>query len=328
MPVHARESGEQGGRRQASFAFGFLVLSLVVFFLPTSVQQQLAGALRVSFLWPFLVTQEVLVEGRMRAAEVAVLRADIDSLTTRLVNLRGLEEENRRLRELLSLSARIGSSYRAATVVRAQLPGSESMFILNLGYEDGVRVGSPVLVGEGLIGVVLEVRAGVAIGMDWTHPDFRASAMTEDGRSYGLVEPERSAFREQDRLRINGIPFHAQLSEGERILTSGLGGVFPRGIPVGTVQGLAEAEAGWRRSYWISPLVDPGSATHVLVGLVDRGELARDLGAAWQKGPGSDSAEVFLEEFGHPPGLDPGSSADSASDGRGGPELPGVGGSS
>jgi hypothetical protein len=55
------------------------------------------------------------------------------------------------------------------------------MFIVDVGGEDGVRVGSPVVSPRGLVGVIREVRATNAVGMDWAHPEFRASAMLADG---------------------------------------------------------------------------------------------------------------------------------------------------
>jgi hypothetical protein len=125
--------------------------------------------------------------------------------------------------------------------------------------------------------VIRDVRGDHAIGMDWTHPDFRAGAMTADGTTYGLVESRRGRFREEDRLVFNGTAFHTRLEDGTVIVSSGLGGVFPRGVPIGLVNGLAEAEGGWRKSYWLRPLAEPGTATHVLVAVGDPSGRPTDL---------------------------------------------------
>jgi rod shape-determining protein MreC len=58
---------------------------------------------------------------------------------------------------------------------------------------------------------------------------------------------------------------------GTLVLSSGLGGVFPKGIPVGTVIGTVREEAGWERVYRLRPAANPGSAAHVLVLLGSRG---------------------------------------------------------
>ena len=101
--------------------------------------------------------------------------------------------------------------------------------------------------------------------MDWTHPDFRVSAMTLDGLVYGFVESVPGFLREDDRLLFNGAPYSSDIPAGTEIVASGRGGFYPRGIRVGVVDTVAEADAGWRKSYWIQPAVIPASVTHALV---------------------------------------------------------------
>lgn len=280
------EGPENGSRGQLLRAGGFLLLSLVLLALPDPAQQQTAALLRATALRPFVWTQEMLVRTRQQAEDNALLRARLDSLVARSAARSGLDEENRRLRGLLSLSSRLSGEWTSASLLRPGTTGSESMFLLNAGEAEGVSVNAPVLTRQGLVGIVREVRQTTSIGMDWTHPDFRASAMDADGVAYGLVEAFRGDFREEDRLRLTGTVFHVDLEPGTAIVTSGLGGVLPRGIPLGRVVEVAQADAGWRKSYWLEPLVDPGSVTHVLVGTDPPISLAPDdptsgPGPAW-----------------------------------------------
>lgn len=278
MPPYAPEPEVSGGRRQGALAVVFVLAALVLLYLPDAGQQQVAWALRASVLRPFLVMQGALVASRLQAREVREVQAQLDSLTAVLSNQGALLEENRALRNLLGLGVRLGPSFRAGSVIRPGTPGSESMFILDKGREDGVREGAPVVDRHGLVGVVREVRPRTSVGIDWTHPDFRASAMLVDGSGFGVVENRRGSFREEDRLLLTGTAFYEVVPEGTLVLTSGLGGVFPRGIPVGTVDGVAEAEGRWRKSYWLRALAHPSSVTHVLV---EVGEGEEDLSAAW-----------------------------------------------
>lgn len=303
MPFPINGNGERGSRRQLITALVFLILALVVAYLPSSPQQQLASALRASLLRPFVVTQISLTHARDRAEKAAALIADLDSLTTVVQNQSGLREENRRLRALLSLSGRLGTPYRAATVVRYADPPAESQFLVDIGEEEGVRPNAPVLVAGGLVGVIKEVRPRSAIGLDWTHPDFRASAMTEDGTVYGVIEPRRGSFRDGDFLVLNGTPYHTELAEGDLVVTSGLGGMYPRGIPIGTVVTLEEQEAGWRKSYLVEPIIRPGEVTHVLVAIRRRQAAGSDLTWVWDPAV-VDSFATLVEEFGDPPGGD------------------------
>jgi rod shape-determining protein MreC len=129
--------------------------------------------------------------------------------------------------------------------------------------------------------------------MDWTHPDFRASAMTLGGEVLGVEEPSRGSFREEDRLVFRGVPYHTDVELGTPVVTSGVGAVYPRGIPLGVVEGLADTDAGWARSYFLQPAARPGSETHVLVLSREGGteaDLAEEaLGIEALFGPAPDS---------------------------------------
>jgi rod shape-determining protein MreC len=89
--------------------------------------------------------------------------------------------------------------------------------------------------------------------------------MTADGETFGLVGPRPGIFPGGDRLLLNAIPYYEPLDSGTLITTSGLGGVYPRGIPIGEVLEVHQEEGRWNKEYWLRPIVEPGSVTHVLV---------------------------------------------------------------
>jgi rod shape-determining protein MreC len=268
------DSPEEGReRRSLSAAVVFVLLALVTLYLPASIQSQIAAVIQATVLRPFVMTQEALGASRIRAEEAQLLQARLDSLAAVLATQAPLVEENRRLHELLGLREQAPDAFLPASVIRPGTVGSESMFLLDVGSEQGVRPGDPLLMRGGrigLVGVVQEVRRGTSMALDWSHPDFRASAMTSDGEVFGIVEPRRGLFREEDRLLLNGTPFYETLPPGTLVVTSGLGGVYPRGIPIGEVLELAEQEGRYRKAYWLRPVAERGSVTHVLV-VVDNG---------------------------------------------------------
>ena len=265
MSVYIAEPREPDGRRQLVVAGAFLLFALVLNVLPPTPQRWISGTVRVTVLAPFLWTQQRLTQARMQAVQSTDLQVRLDSLTQRLLARESLAEENRRLRALLGLASRDVPPMVATSVVRPGSPGSEGIFTLDKGRGSGVKVEDPIIVADGIFGQVLQVDEDGAIGMDWTHPDFRISAMTDDGLTYGFVEPITGSFREDERMLFNGAPYSSELSRGDVIVASGRGGVFPRGTLVGVVDTIAEADAGWRKSYWIRPAVTPASVTHALV---------------------------------------------------------------
>jgi hypothetical protein len=98
-------------------------------------------------------------------------------------------------------------------------------------------------------------------------------------QAYGIVEPRRGRYREEDQLALVGTPFHVDVRPGTRVVTSGRGGVYPRGILLGTVVGIEDADTGWRKSYLVRPAVRPEAVTYVLVGWTSGGHA--DLSPLW-----------------------------------------------
>jgi len=98
----------------------------------------------------------------------------------------------------------------------------------------------------------------------WTHPDFRVSAMTPDGSVFGMVRP-RGGNPDTMTMLLEGVPYRDTIPPGTPLLTSGFGGVYPRGIPIGTVVAVLEEQAGLARSYVVRAAAHPGSTNHVIV---------------------------------------------------------------
>ncbi|MCH7890662.1 MAG: rod shape-determining protein MreC [Gemmatimonadetes bacterium] len=284
MPNYKSDTNGSGKALSTLVAFAFFVLSVVALFLPDSSQDEVASLLRGSVLRPFILTQEGLVRRSIHAEDTEVLQRRLDSLEVVIANSNTLSEENTTLRSLLLLSNRNPAQYVAASVIRSGTPGSESMFMLDVGTRRGVTKDSPVMMGRGLLGVVRRAQANRATAMDWTHPQFRASAMTVDGSVYGMVRAAPGRFREADRLLLNGVPFHQELGPGVTLVTSGLGGLYPRGIRIGVVIEESGSQEGWQRSYWLRPFVSPGEATHVNVLVGEEGE-SHDANSWSEGGP-------------------------------------------
>lgn len=279
----------RGRRRDAAIAGGFLLVAVFLLFLPASYQSPLRSVIRGTALRPFLAMQAGLVARRVRSEDVSQLRAERDSLAAVVAAQASLAEENRRLRGLLGLRGRAEPEFKSAELIRAGVPGAESTFFVDVGAKDGVVVGSPVLAADGLLGVIQDVGEHTSQGIDWTHPHFRASAMTSDGDATGIVEPRRGRFREEDLLTLTGAPFHTDIRPGTRVVTTGRGGIYPRGIPLGTVVGIDEADTGWRKSYLLRPMVRPEGVTHVIVA-IQRDRRGGDLSPLWQPDEEADTA--------------------------------------
>jgi rod shape-determining protein MreC len=245
-----------------------LILSFAVRVSPPAVQDALVQGTTETVLAPFLFIEHqaaLLKASRARYAQVAFLR---DSLIGLSLQVRSLTEDNDRLRDALGLAERLGVPHVGAEILHQATPASDEVAILSAGRADGVVPRSPVVTAGGLLGVVREVSEHVSVAALWTHPDFRASAMTADGSVYGIAAPRAGEGPGTMLLELRGVPYRDQIPVGTAIVTSGLAGrsgVYPRGIPLGTVIGTAEEHVGWSRTYVVRPAVHPAATSHVVI---------------------------------------------------------------
>src|SRR5438034_7028519 len=259
-----------GADRYASRAdtlvfLGCVLLSAAAMSLPGRLRDPLAGTLRRTVLAPFLSLQQQIERLSASLARYDAVVAQRDSATLVATFLPELRGENARLRSLLGLGTRLGTGYIPAEVLREPEPTSPLTFIVSAGKKQGVKPLSAVVSPEGLVGIVSTVDLQTSLVVTWAHPEFRASAMASDGSVYGIVAPHGSEGPRAWLLELQGVAYSQLVPDGATILTSGLGGVLPRGIPLGTVVGVAGESEGWERTYLVRPAVHPAGVTHVMI---------------------------------------------------------------
>jgi rod shape-determining protein MreC len=268
-------ASERSYTRRDTVMFGVcLALSLVALFSPAAWGLGIASALRQSVLAPLVWLQIRAEEDKTSRVRLRALTTERDSAAYLAQGLPSLLAENERLRQLLALTRRLGSHYVAAEVLHQPQATDGRTLLLSVGSRDGVAGFDPVVAPEGLIGVVLNAAARTSIVMTWAHPEFRVSAFTVTGNAAGVVAPSPSGSGEA-ALEFRGVPYRDSVPVGTLVLSSGLGGVYPKGIPVGTVTGIVSEQAGWERVYRLLPAANPGSAGHVLVLTSPAGDVAR-----------------------------------------------------
>jgi rod shape-determining protein MreC len=249
-------------RRDTVMFLACLGLSIIALFSPSRWGFGIAGALRQTVLAPLVWLQERAEEGKTSRVRLRAVTAERDSVAYIVQFLPSLRAENERLRQLLGLSRRLTSPYVAAEVLHQAQATDGRMLLLSAGARDDVSSFDPVVAPEGLIGVVLGVTSETSVVMTWAHPEFRVSAFTVDGNASGIVAPSATG---ESGLEFRGVPYRDSVPVGTLVLSSGLGGVYPKGIPVGTVTGIVREQAGWERVYRLRPAANPGVTAHVLI---------------------------------------------------------------
>lgn len=257
---------------------GCLGLSVFALFAPAAWGHATAGALRDTVFAPLVWLQQQAEEGRQVRRRLAAVTAERDSAAFASQFMPALRAENVLLRELLGLRARLVTPWVPAEVLHQAQAMDGRVLLLDAGDDAGIRPFDPVVGPDGLIGMVQSASARTSVVMTWAHPEFRVSAFTGDGRAYGLVTAVSGREAGENWLELRGVPYRDSIASGELILSSGLGGVYPKGIPIGTVAGVVREQAGWERVYRIRPAANPSAASHLLVLTAPR---ADDLSAAF-----------------------------------------------
>ncbi len=162
------------------------------------------------------------------------LRRELQVNASRLHRLAAVAEENQRLRELLGGTRGYKLSAKLVGITDVDLDPSRQRILLEAGSNDGVIVGQALIDAGGVLGQVIEVTPHRATALLLTDPEHAVP-----------VQVVRSGLRtiafgtgRTDQLVLPNIPQSADIRVGDRLVTSGMGGRFPAGFPVGTIERL------------------------------------------------------------------------------------------
>jgi rod shape-determining protein MreC len=170
-------------------------------------------------------------------AENAALIAEINEL--RATNqLRGeLEAENRRLRAALDYRERAEFKLLPAEIVSRDTDGWWSSVKINRGFAAGVDTAQPVLSGGGLVGRTTTVAKDLSIVLLLTDENCRVAARVEGTNEQGILSGRRAKGNAAPEFVLSFLARDAKLEPGMKVFTAGVsGGVFPAGIPLGTIK--------------------------------------------------------------------------------------------
>ena len=160
------------------------------------------------------------------------LRNQLLIANARLTRLQTAALDNAQLRELLNVAERSGLDVQLAPILDIDLDPVRQRLVLAAGTRDGVHVGQAVIDAGGLMGQVIATTGNSATVLLLTDPDH-AVPVTVARNGVRLI-----VYGRGDTLELRDIPLSAGVEVGDEIVTSGLGGRFPAGFPVGSITAL------------------------------------------------------------------------------------------
>ncbi len=178
------------------------------------------------------------------AEENLRLRGEVVRLQAEARLNKNIEAENRKLRELLAFHDRQTKALIPAEVAARSINGWWQSVRLDKGIRDGILRNRAVISPDGLIGRTAEVSAHTADVLLLSDPGCKVSARISRTGSFGLVTGQGVNRKGYPVARMQFIHKDAPIRVGDEVVTSGLGGVFPRDILIGYIESVNTEEAG------------------------------------------------------------------------------------
>jgi len=200
------------------------------------------------------------VDLRSVRQENVQLREEIQGLETRLRELGEARRENQRLKTLLDLREKQPFHVTPAVVIGKDATNWFHSVLIDRGSRYGVARHMVVIASGGLVGQAVDVAPSSARVQLITDPVSSVGVLLQNSRATGLLVGAQSG-----RLRIRYLPVRADVRAGEPVITSGLGGVYPKGILVGKVVAIDKRSGALFQEATVEPSVDFSRLEEVLV---------------------------------------------------------------
>ena len=250
---------------------------LLVSFLLLTVQTRGGGTGRAGELVAIVLTpvQSLLVrvhrgalgfwanylDWKVARRENATLRGENEQLRVQALQAGETREENMRLRRLLVLRDRLPLATVAGEVIGREAGGWVRSLTVNRGRGDGIAQQTPVIMPDGLVGRVVQVHRSAAVIQLLNDPASAVAVMVRRTRTAGVAEGEPGgAVRLKFMARDGG-----GIQVGDLVVTSGLGGVFPKGLPVGRVAAVEDKGSALFHYALLVPVADFARVEEVLL---------------------------------------------------------------
>lgn len=210
-------------------------------------------------------TQNFLSNHRDLITENRRLHQENHILKTQLLQLQALKAENQRLQDLLNSSRRLGNQFLASRLLAVGMEPLHHLIIIDKGSQDHVEKDMPILDEFGVMGHITRVYAYHAEAMLISDPSHAIPVtVTRNGiRSIAVGEGRT------DELKLLYLPINADIKVGDELVTSGLGGKYPPGFPVGVVREIIRARHSAFAKIHLTPHARLDTSREILIVTTD-----------------------------------------------------------
>ena len=189
-----------------------------------------------------------------------VLKKQISRLESDLTTMEEVRKENLRLKRLMNYSDEMSHQRVMAQVVGWDSANEFKVIRLNKGKNHGIKTMAPVITDHGLVGYVYRVTDNYADVLTILDQNNRVDVMVERTRTHGIVE---GVFNFKCALKY--IMRNEPVEVGDKLITAGVGGIYPKGVKVGMITDITKENFGMTLSIEVVPSVDFDKLEEVLI---------------------------------------------------------------
>ena len=161
---------------------------------------------------------------------LADLKKENAKLTAKVAKLSEAEKTAERLEKLMGLTSTYKLNSTAARIIGTSSDAWTGTVTIDKGSADGMSINMPVASSDGVVGQIISVSRNTSVVRLLTDENSGISAMVQDTRAQGMLQGQADGT-----LRLEYVTTDSDVKAGDIIVTSGIGGVFPKGLPLGTV---------------------------------------------------------------------------------------------
>ena len=180
-------------------------------------------------------------------------------LAQEVTRLKEASIENERLRGLLKFKRKTPYKVIPARVIARDSTNWYSTIVIDKGSNHNIYKDMPLIAPSGLVGRIIDVSSTLSRGMLIVDPNSRVGAMVQRSREDGVIEGSLRGL-----CRMKYVSIDADIREGDLVISSGMGGIFPKGLIIGRIKKIETEPKGLHLYAWIEPMVNFSKLEEVL----------------------------------------------------------------
>ena len=198
------------------------------------------------------------------------LKNQVGMLESKIFELSEIEKENQRLKKLLEFGGGIAYKRVLAQVVAWDGSSDFQVIRINKGFSEGVRLQSPVVTADGLVGYIFRLTDHFADILTILDSNNRVDGLIQRVRAHGIIEGYSG-----NKALMKYVSRTEPVILNDQVITSGLGNVYPKGIRVGRVTRIEKESFGITQQIELTPSVDFGRLEEVIVLVGENDQLRK-----------------------------------------------------